>query len=121
MHTFATFVDNLELFKPRSGHRTRSSFYLVAKGVRPERDAAVETVRVWKAKWSMATFGLGGDGDEGGPGETELEVLESGGLDKIRRVLREFGPTLVRLVEPVFAIQAAALKTAPWMKNVGGS
>ncbi|KAL2183705.1 hypothetical protein L209DRAFT_572679 [Thermothelomyces heterothallicus CBS 203.75] len=33
MHTFATFTDDRELSKPRKGHRTRSSVYLVAKGV----------------------------------------------------------------------------------------
>lgn len=116
MHTFATFTDNVELFKPLAGHRMRSSFYLVSKGVRPGREAAVEAVRRWKAKWSMATFGVGGGGEDG-LGEGELEVLESGGEEKVKAVLQDFGPALVRMVEPVFAIQAEALKKAPWMKN----
>lgn len=45
----------------------------------------------------------------------ELEVLESGGEEKVKTVLGEFGPALVRMVEPVFAVQAEALKKAPWM------
>ncbi|KAK4155265.1 hypothetical protein C8A00DRAFT_13671 [Chaetomidium leptoderma] len=121
MRTFATFSDHVELFKPQTAHRMRSSFYLVAKGVRPGREAAAEAVRRWKAKWSMATFGVGGGGggeiEEDGLGEGEVDVLESGGEEKVRAVLQEFGPALVRMVEPVFAIQAEALKKAPWMKN----
>ncbi|KAK3896457.1 hypothetical protein C8A05DRAFT_20569, partial [Staphylotrichum tortipilum] len=30
MYTFAALADNVELFKPQKGHKTRSSFYLVA-------------------------------------------------------------------------------------------
>ncbi len=66
--------------------------------MRPEHDAAVEAVRGWKAKWSLSTFGLG---DRAELDEAELEMLESGGEEKVRQVLREFGPTLVRLAEPV--------------------
>jgi hypothetical protein len=106
----------VELFKPRAGHRVRSSFYLVAKGVRPGREAAVEAVRRWKGQWSVATFGVGG-GEDGLMGERGLELLEGGEEEEVRTVLHEFGPALVRMVEPVFAIQAEALRNAPWMKN----
>jgi hypothetical protein len=77
----------------------------------------VEAVRAWKAKWGLAMFGLG----DGVLGEAELEELESGGEQRVRGVLREFGPMLVPMVEPVFEIQAEALKKAGWMKSVGGS
>jgi hypothetical protein len=117
MHTFATFSESVELFKPLTGHKTRSSFYMVVKGVRPGSEAALEAVRRWKMKWSMSTFGVG-DGGDGEPGEEELEVLESGGEEKVKAVLEEFGPALVRMVEPVFAVQAKALEKAPWMKGV---
>ena len=117
MHTFSTFADDVELFKLRTAHKMRSSFYMVAKGVRPGRETALEAVRRWKMKWSMATFGVPDDGD-GGPGEEELDVLESGGEERVKAVLQEFGPALVRMVGPIFAIQAEALKTAPWMKGL---
>jgi hypothetical protein len=117
MHTFATFADSVELFKPLAAHRLRSSFYMVVKGVQPGREAALEAVRRWKMKWSMATFGVG-DGGDGEPGEEELDVLESGGEEEVRAVLEEFGPALVRMTEPVFAVQAKALKKAPWMKSL---
>lgn len=119
MYTFTTFADYVTLFKPPTAHRTRSSFYLVAKGVRPEREAALEAVRQWKAKWSMVTFRQSGDGEDE-RGEVELEVLGSGGEEKVNGVLQEFGPDLVKMVEPVFRIQAEALRNASWMKNTGG-
>ncbi|KAK4128084.1 hypothetical protein N657DRAFT_2583 [Parathielavia appendiculata] len=122
MHTFDSFAERVELSKPQAGHKIRSSFYMVAKGVRPDCEAAVEAVRQWKAEWSLATFGLGavtGDcQEEDGLGEAELEVLGSGREEKVRAVLQEFGPTLLRLAEPVFAVQVEALKKAPWMKNI---
>jgi hypothetical protein len=111
--TFSTFANGMELFESRAGHRTRSSFYFVAKGVRPECEEAIEAVQEWKARWRMATFGVGGSQDvldEGG-----LEVLGTGRENKVNAVLQESGPTLVRMVEPVFGIQAEALKKAPWM------
>jgi hypothetical protein len=118
MHMFATFADTVELFKPKAGHRTRSSFYLVAKGARPECEASVDAVRQWKGMWRVATFGVGGCGeDHDGSREGVLEGLGRGGEEKVQEVLREFGPTLVRMAENVFAIQAEALWKAPWMKN----
>ncbi|KAH6634736.1 hypothetical protein B0J18DRAFT_417023 [Chaetomium sp. MPI-SDFR-AT-0129] len=116
MYTFAAFTDHIRLFKPLKAHKTRSSFYLVAKGVHPECEAALGAVRQWKAKWRMSTFGLG-DGDDDEPDEAKLEVLESGGEEKVKAVLQEFGPALVKMVEPVFRVQAEALKKAAWMKK----
>jgi hypothetical protein len=113
-----TLTDGVELFKPRAEHKTRSSFYLVAKGFSPEYEEAVEAVREWKARWRMATFGVGGSEDV--LDEGELEVLGSGGEEKVKVVLQEFGPRLVRLVEPVFGIQAEALKKAPCVEVDGG-
>ena len=117
-HTFSRMADTVVLYKPQTAHKKQSSFYLVARGVRPRCDAALAAVAGWKAKWGMATFGLGEGG--GSLGEAEEEVLGSGAEEKVRGVLREFGPELVRMVEPVFAVQAEALRTAPWMKQKGG-
>jgi len=111
MRDFVGFTDKLVLFKPTSGHKTRSSFYLVAKGVQPQHEAALQATGRWKAKWRMATFGLGsGDAFEG-------EVLSNGEEAGVRAVLDEFGPTLVAMAESVFAVQAEALRKAPWMKE----
>lgn len=120
MHTFSQFsASGITLFKPKKAHRLRSSFYLVARGVQPGHEAAREAVKGWKAKWKMATFGVEG---EGGVGviEGEEEVLGSAAEEKVRGVLGEFGGELVRLVEPVFEIQAEGLREAPWVKEGGG-
>ncbi|KAK4234378.1 hypothetical protein C8A03DRAFT_47266 [Achaetomium macrosporum] len=107
MYTFATFSDSVELFKPRRAHGSPSLFYLIAKGVRPEREATVKAVRRWKEKWTIATFGVGGAGEDG-LGDEELEVVQSGGEDSEEKV--------TKIVQPVFAVQAEALKRAPWMR-----
>lgn len=111
IYTFSRFSDTIALFKPTKGHRARSSFYLVAKGVRPERDAGVEAVGRWKAQWKIATFG------EEAMSEREWEVLGRREERDIEVVLREFGSELLRLTAPVFVIQEEALRNAPWMKR----
>lgn len=54
LHTFAAFAE-VALFKPRCGHAMRTSFYMVARDVRPECAAAREAVRVWQGQWQAAT------------------------------------------------------------------
>jgi hypothetical protein len=48
------------------------------------------------------------------------EVLDIVSDDAVKAVLDGFGPMLVRMAEEVFAIQADALRKAPFMKNAGG-
>ncbi len=127
IHTLSRLAENVVLWKPRTAHTARSSFYLVAKGVRPGCEAARAALAGWKARWVLATFGRdGGDGGDGG-GEMEEKKEEEKKEEekkeeekKVRGVLRDFGPELVRLAEPVFAVQAKALSTAPWMKKKKG-
>ena len=94
----------------------RTSLYMVARDVRPECAAAREAVGVWQGQWKAATFAVGGD-DGVRMGE---EVLDTVSDDTVKAVLDGFGPTLVRVVEELFAIQADALRKAPFMKNAGG-
>ncbi|KAK0704079.1 hypothetical protein B0T26DRAFT_807478 [Lasiosphaeria miniovina] len=94
----------------------RSSFYLIVKGVKPGREAAVQAVERWKVQWKLATF------ENEVMNEREWEVL--GGIEgsamEAEAVLKEFGSELLRLAEPVFAVQAEALKQAPWMSSAKG-
>ncbi len=110
-HTLSRLAENVVLWKPRTAHTARSSFYLVAKGVRPGCVAARAAVEGWKMQWRVATFG----GGEVGGG-----ALKEGGEETVKGVLREFGGELVRMVEPVFKVQVEALRRAPWMKGMGG-
>jgi 23S rRNA U2552 (ribose-2'-O)-methylase RlmE/FtsJ len=50
-------TSNLQLFKPRKSHATRSSFYAIAKNVRKDGTLAGQMVETWKEKWKVATFG----------------------------------------------------------------
>lgn len=113
LHTFAAFA-NVTLFKPRQRHAMRTSFYLVAKNVRPEGVAAREAVAVWQEQWKAATFSFE---EEGRPW---LELLEAASEATVKAVLDEVGPMLIEMGEEVFAIQAGALRNASFMKNAGG-
>ncbi len=108
MHTFASFAD-IQLFKPCTAHRTRSSFYLVAQKVRPGCIAALDAIAAWKEQWTTATFGMQAEGD--------AEALANPPKDKVAAVLSEFGTKLVQLGQPVFAIQAEALRRAPYVRG----
>lgn len=50
---FATVV----LFKPKSGHAKRSSFYMIASATRSADEEAIQAVREWKREWKVATLG----------------------------------------------------------------
>ncbi|KAK3313108.1 hypothetical protein B0H66DRAFT_608166 [Apodospora peruviana] len=78
IYSFSLFSDSVELFKPLKGHRMKNSFYLVAKGVNPGREAAVKEVKRWKAQWKIATFGTEAIEEEewGALGRTEEMEVE---------------------------------------------
>ena len=81
LYSFSSF-SSIQVFKPVKKHAIRSSFYLIAKDVRPHSEAAKLAVNAWKLSWWHATFG-GNDGT-GGPNVTVSE-------DYIRLVLDNFG------------------------------
>lgn len=96
-------IAQIELFKPAAGHRTRSSFYLVAKNVQPREVVALAAVDEWKQAWKTATF-------SGFAGTEE-------GNEEISRLFENFGDRLIELGNPIWEIQKNALKTAPWFKK----
>ena len=99
---------SIQLFKPMRGHAIRSSFYLVAKNVQPNCDAAKEITKVWKQAWWRATFG-------GQNGTGEAKMLPDEG--NVQIVLDEFGKGLVELARPIWEIQANALSKADFIKR----
>ena len=104
---FSHFSD-IQLFKPSGYHAEKSSFYLVAKNVQPEKEDARQAINMFRSSWCATTFGT----DQR---EVESDELVDG--DDIVSVLDEFGPKFIELARPVWAIQAAALREARWMRR----
>lgn len=106
IHAFDKF-SKVQLFKPLKAHRMRSSFYLVAKQVQPQHLEALKMVQEWKQAWYDATFQ-----------SQESPIIEQRCPSKqeMSRIIEEFGPRLMELGHPIWAIQAGALKEASFMK-----
>lgn len=103
LYTFSKFA-TVQAFKPERKHAARSSFYMVASNLQPEKDAAKAAVKEWKEVWYEATFG-----GETGTGERREDPPE----DVICTMLEEFGERLMEMGRPVWRTQADALsKTA---------
>jgi len=104
----------IELFKPLAAHRTRGSFYLIAKNVQPHQPEALVAIEEWKVAWKMATLRPLVTEEPGqSPDSNEQEVRDG----QVARVLASFGEKLIVLGELVWQIQSNALKEAPWCKN----
>ncbi|ROV87473.1 hypothetical protein VSDG_09789 [Cytospora chrysosperma] len=110
LRTF-TKISSVELFKPRSGHAVKSSFYMIAKDVQSKQPEAVAAVEQWKEIWRTATF----ETDE----QRWREVRRHVGADipDVDAFLREFGPEVARMGREVWDIQADALERAPFMRK----
>ena len=106
LHQFHQF-SAVRLFKHAKVHSKRSSFYMVATNVQIEHPEAVRAVEDWKQVWKVATFG-----DE----EAYKELVRRDG-SWADRILDSFGSALVQLGEPIWAIQARALESAPFIKD----
>jgi peptidoglycan/xylan/chitin deacetylase (PgdA/CDA1 family) len=103
LYRFSRFSD-IQVFKPAKKHAIRSTFYLIAKNVEPNAEAARQAVEAWKEAWWNATFG----GVEG-VGASKIDIKD----DYAQSVIDNFGDELARLARPVWRIQADALsKTA---------
>lgn len=103
---------NVVLFKPNSGHTKRSSFYMVASAIRSEDYEAVQAVAEWKREWKVATLGTDEEWRE------DCSQIASFGELGVEGLLEEFGPTLLKLGQKVWKIQADALKAASFIKKL---
>jgi hypothetical protein len=91
LHRFNSFAD-IQLFKPCRKYAVRSIFYLVAKNVQPDLESANMALEEWKKSLYCTTFG----GDKG-TGEMGPEM----DIETAKITLDEFGPTLIRLANPI--------------------
>ncbi|KAF2241822.1 hypothetical protein BU26DRAFT_468595 [Trematosphaeria pertusa] len=107
LQLFSKFSD-IQLFKPKKFHAEKSSFYLVAKNIRPKSQNAIDAVGKFARSWSRGTFpdsiGSSEDNDNDDLSEQEFELL-----------LEDFGGKFMHLVRPVWETQATALANASWM------
>lgn len=101
LHLFSK-ISEVQLFKSDRYHKTRSSFYLVAKNVKSEHELARDAVRSWQRKWRVATFGTEGD----------FKELLYYDYDRIESLLEEFGAELIELGRRIWAIEGDALANA---------
>ncbi|KAL8772846.1 MAG: hypothetical protein Q9209_002191 [Squamulea sp. 1 TL-2023] len=100
----------IKLFKPKAGHRQRSTFYLIAKNVQPDSIEALRSIDEWKRSWYDSTFG--GEERRGAdptmPDDAEVDEL-----------LHEFGPHLIAMAQDIWSIQIDALKHSQWLPGAG--
>jgi len=106
LHLFSQF-SSIQLFKSTKAHAKRSAFYMVATNVQVEHPEAVKAVQSWKHLFNVATFG----------GEGEFKQLVHKDNPWVEGMVNDFGPALVRLGKPIWAIQARALANAPFTKK----
>ncbi|KAH8197334.1 hypothetical protein TruAng_008500 [Truncatella angustata] len=110
INSFTRFAD-VRLFKPRRKHAIRSSFYMVATKVRPRHSDALSAVDQWKRRWETATFGT----------DDTMKACLHVSEDSVHRILTEFGSQFIALATPVWKIQAAGLRAAPFLKKQGSN
>ncbi|KAL8681055.1 MAG: hypothetical protein Q9224_006889, partial [Gallowayella concinna] len=111
LKSFCSFA-RVALFKPRTAHQQRSTFYLIAKDVQTSSIEARQFIDDWKKAWVEATFG----GEQGigaasaMPDDAEVDAL-----------LQAFGPSLIQMARPIWSIQANALDHSRWLPGSGPS
>ncbi|KAI1077556.1 hypothetical protein F5B20DRAFT_268468 [Whalleya microplaca] len=109
LRTLSKLSQRIQLFKPVHKHGIRSSFYVLATGVRSDSAEAARAVREWQEDWAVATLGT--------PEEWADRRTEAESMDVVRGLIEEgFAREVVRLAEPVWAIQAASLMEASFMR-----
>ncbi|PHH60240.1 hypothetical protein CDD81_1940 [Ophiocordyceps australis] len=104
LRIFSSIAD-ICLFKPNKVHSKRSSFYMVAKNVKPSSPAAIQALKEWREEWRVATM----------VSNDPLYCRKEKSVEEVEKMLKEFGDELVRLGNPIWAIQAKALEKAPFM------
>ncbi|KAJ5210978.1 hypothetical protein N7491_010793 [Penicillium cf. griseofulvum] len=110
LHAFNQFSD-IQLYKHPKAHAIKSSFYLVAKKVNLEHHAARESMKYWKNLWKYLTFK---EFEEVPFARSDLYRSDDAFVETIRD---SFGPQFLRLAEPIWKVQAEALRNAPFMRH----
>lgn len=104
---------NIAIFKPVTAHRSRGSFYLVAKNIQPHHKDAFEAIETWTEAWKNATFRAeAGEGQEVAFPDDRNDNTVLG--EQVTNVMNEYGERLVKLGENAWKIQTEAIKSFLW-------
>lgn len=106
LYRFSQFSD-IQLYKPKTSHRNRSSFYMVASNI--NTDLAAPWVEHLRECWYEATFG--GEDGRGVPFDLEEDLV-------VEDVLEEFGERLIEMGRDIWTIQKEALESWDWNRNL---
>jgi hypothetical protein len=96
MHTLSLF-SKVRLYKPKTSHQPRNSFYLIATDVQPGNAEARRAVARWKRAWRRTSF-WGSKLAEDDEGE-DPAVVDGG--DRVEGILEVFGERLIQLGRPI--------------------
>ncbi|KAL4967157.1 uncharacterized protein BDV14DRAFT_198256 [Aspergillus stella-maris] len=106
MYMISRFAE-IQAFKSPKAHGMTSSFYLVAKHVDTQSDAAVQALDYWKAQWSYLTF-------------REFAAIDepvSGLKLSAEQLVAEFGTEFLGIARPIWKIQRDNLQRAPFTQS----
>ncbi|KAI1322810.1 hypothetical protein F5Y16DRAFT_413025 [Xylariaceae sp. FL0255] len=106
LYVFSHF-SSIQLFKPKTTHKYKSTCYLVASDIQSQHEEAIKAVRMWKKAWKVATFGA----------LEEYKELIEPSQTEVEAVLDEFGPRLIELATNVWETQAEALAAARFTRK----
>lgn len=106
LRTFCRF-SSVQVYKPKNGHKKRSSFYMVASNIQPRHEDAIQAVERWKRLWKSATFDT----------KEEFDRLDRSLQPEVHELLDDFGPELVELGREVWATQAEGLARASFVRD----
>ncbi|KAL8649319.1 MAG: hypothetical protein Q9210_004471 [Variospora velana] len=107
---FCSFAGSVQLFKPSSAHRFRSTCYMIAKDVQPSKEEARACIAKWKGQW--VTTMLGGEDQAG-------EQPEAPTSAEVKTLLADFGPTLIAMSQESWNVQVIALRE--WIRKMSRS
>jgi 23S rRNA U2552 (ribose-2'-O)-methylase RlmE/FtsJ len=101
-----TKCSSVRLFKSKTMHAIKSSFYMVATEVDTQSEEMQSAVVKWKKQWEDATF----------QSDKALSSCLRATQDQAREMLAEFGPQLIDLATPLWEIQADVLRASPFLR-----
>ncbi|RDW65895.1 uncharacterized protein DSM5745_09634 [Aspergillus mulundensis] len=109
LYEFSRF-STVTVYKHAKFHAKRSSFYMIASGLKVDSEEAVALLERWRRKWKSLVL------DMKLTDERFAEMAEEG-APTIEEILDTFGERLIEMGRTVWGVQAEALGKAPFIKS----